>query len=141
MANSQPCRKSFPGPFWTGGIPQCQEKAYEKVGFAVLKQKVDDIDLSGMIIISIVPRLLPLGGASRRRIWTKIGGNESQDLPGPPYSPQNPRFRPENLENNPIKIQQKNFKIRKKYLMIALYCPIIVMPAQCSLLFPRISGT
>ena len=38
------------------------------------------------------PPIIAFWGASRRRIWTKIGGNESQDLPGPPYSPQNPRF-------------------------------------------------
>ena len=30
------------------------------------------------------PPIIAFWGASRRRIWTKIGGNESQDLPGPP---------------------------------------------------------
>ena len=44
------------------------------------------------------PPMVAFWGASRRRIWTKIGGNESQDLPGPPYSPQNPQFRSENLK-------------------------------------------
>ena len=74
------------------------------------------------------PPIIAFGGASRRRIWTKIGGNESQDLPGPPYSPQNPQFRPENL-----KIAQTNLKEHIQNILIslimALYCTILVIPA------------
>ena len=62
---------------------------------------------------SYSPPIIAFWGASRRRIWTKIGGNESQDLPGPPYSPQNPRCWPENLKNNNNKIQQKKTKNQK----------------------------
>ena len=54
--------------------------------------------------------MIAFGGASRRRIWTKIAVNESQDLPGPPYLPQNPGFRPENLE---INSKMSNKKIEK----------------------------
>ena len=45
------------------------------------------------------PSIIAFFRASRGRIWTKIGGNESQRLPGPPYPPQNRRFCPENLKN------------------------------------------
>ena len=60
--------------------------------------------------------IIAFWGASRHRIWTKIEGNESQDLPGPPYSPQNLRFRAENLKNNHQNILQKIWKKKKQSL-------------------------
>ena len=66
--------------------------------------------MPGITIIIIAPRLLPFGG----RPAVEFGGeNESQDLPGPPYLPQNPRFLPENLKNSPKHFQEKNRKIKK----------------------------
>ena len=69
------------------------------------------------------PPIIAFWGASRRRIWTKIGGNESQDLPGPPYLPQNPRFGPENLENN-------NQHIKKRKNKLLPYTCEILLPEQ-----------
>ncbi len=60
-----------------------------------------------------------LGGfwASCGRIWMKIGGNSTRNLPGPSYPPQNPRFLLENLENKPEKFQ----KIPPKYFLTVVF--------------------
>ena len=59
--------------------------------------------------------------ASRGRIWTQIGGNESQRLPGPHYPPQSCRFGPEKLNIDQHKIEIKTVK----HMMLPYYYLIL----------------
>ena len=75
------------------------------------------------------PSIITFFRASHGRIWTQIGGNESQRLPGPPYPPQNRRFGPEKFKKYQNKIKTKTVKNMKipYYAHIEIAVTLIVV--------------
>ena len=115
--------------FWPKACPDMKQA--EK-----LKDRNERIPEAGITIITVAPRLLPFGGRPAVGFGPKLEEMNPRTFPDLPIYPRTLDFDQKTSKITP-RLSGEKFEKSKKSLIIALYYPIIIIPAMGCFTFTK----